>query len=288
MVFPPLDDKPNWRALIAGMEAGIDPLLAKTHPSFDAYVERRIADEVPFFDIRPSGVSGDSHGIVLNLHSGGFVMCGGDVCRAMGISDATRLQQRMWSVDYRMPPDHPYPTSLDDCLTVYRALLCECRAEEIIVMGASAGGNLAAAMVLKARDEGLPLPAGVYMDTPAVDLTESGDTFYTNEGLDPALPMRPSALFRLYANGQDLRHPYLSPIFGDFSRGFPPSILTTGTRDLLLSSTVMMHRKLRAAEIPAELHVTEGGGHGGFPYTPEGYSIDRELRQFIRRVLKHQ
>ena len=70
-------------------------------------------------------------------------------------------------------------------------------------------------------------------------------------------------------NGHDLTHPYLSPLFGDLT-GFPPTILTTGTRDLYLSNTVRMHRALRAAGVAAELHVTEAGPHTGFPGGPEG------------------
>jgi acetyl esterase/lipase len=88
----------------------------------------------------------------------------------------------------------------------------------------------------------------------------------------------------LYADGHDLRHPYLSPLFADFTKGFPPTLLTTGTRDLYLSNTVRMHRALRAADVPAELHVTEAGPHTGFPGSPEGEQIDRELRRFIKTV----
>jgi acetyl esterase/lipase len=116
---------------------------------------------------------------------------------------------------------------------------------------------------LRARDEDLPLPAAVVLMTPAADLTESGDSHQTNLGLDPLIPGSGKQTFALYAAGQDLRHPYLSPLNGDFSRGFPPAILTTGTRDMLLSDTVLLHQALRRAGIPAELHVTEAGGTAG-------------------------
>ena len=90
-----------------------------------------------------------------------------------------------------MPPDFPYPTPLDDCLAVYRALLEVKRPEQIVVGGGSAGGNLAAALMLKARADGLPMPACLLLMTPEVDLTESGDTFETNlEGVDTVLVTR--------------------------------------------------------------------------------------------------
>lgn len=148
-----------------------------------------------------------------------------------------------------MPPDHPFPAGLDDCLAAYRALLNDHPPESIVIGGVSAGGNLVAALVLRARDEGLPLPAAVVMMTPAVDLTESSDSLHTNQGLDFLLSGSGMPAFLLYAGDHDLTNPLVSPIYGDFSKGFPPTILTTGTRDLLLSDTVRMHRALRSAGV---------------------------------------
>ena len=137
------------------------------------------------------------------------------------------------------------------------------------------------ARVLRARDEGLPLPAAVVLMTPGSDLTEAGDSHQTNLGLDPLIPGSARQSFLLYAGGRDLSHPDLSPLNGDFAPGFPPAILTTGTRDMLLSDTVLLHRALRRAGIPAELHVTEAGGHGGFMgRAPEDQEILAEVRRF--------
>ena len=209
-------------------------------------------------------------------------MGSGEVCRVMGTIAVNRTGVRTYAVDYRMPPEHPYPAALDDCLTVYRALLRDHDPGSIIVGGGSAGGNLAAALILRARDEGLPLPAAAVLATPEVDLTESGDSFNTNIGIDTVLtsPLMPANL--LYANGHDLAHPYLSPLFGDFTKGFPPTLLTTGTRDLFLSNTVRMHRALRAAGVAAELHVLEAAPHGGFfGMAPEDAEITKETLRFI-------
>ncbi|HKT53244.1 MAG TPA: alpha/beta hydrolase [Caulobacteraceae bacterium] len=281
--YPPAHDHAAWRALIAAREQDLLPLLQRINPGVPAKVETREIDGARVFDITPAGAPADSRGIVLDMHGGGLFLCAGDLCRMMGIGLATRLQRRVWAVDYRMPPDHPYPAGLDDAVAVYRALLHDHSPQEIIVSGGSAGGNLAAALVLRTRDEGLPLPAGLLLNTPEIDLTESGDSFHTNLGVDPGLrSLMPVNL--LYANGHDLSHPYLSPLFGDFRKGFPPTLLTTGTRDLYLSNTVRMHRALRAADIPAELHVVEAGGHGGFPGAPEGEEINREVRRFIQAL----
>ena len=119
----------------------------------------------------------------------------------------------------------------------------------------SAGGNLAAALLVRARDEGLPMPAALVLPTPMVDLTESGDTFQTLNGVDGGLRSQ-IAVNLLYANGHDLTDPYLSPLFADLS-GFPPTFLQSGTRDLFLSNTVRLHRKLLAAGVDTELHIFE-------------------------------
>jgi epsilon-lactone hydrolase len=200
----------------------------------------------------------------------------------MATNSAARTGLHTWSVDYRMPPDFPYPTPLDDCVAVYRALLEVKRPEQIVVGGGSAGGNLAAALMLRARAEGLPMPACVLLMTPELDLTESGDTFETNEGVDTVLVSRLTASIALYSNGHDLADPFLSPLFGDVSQ-FPPTLLQAGTRDLFLSNAVRMHRALRAANVEAELHVWEAMPHGGFHGAPEDADIAVEVRKFVTK-----
>ncbi|MDB5687599.1 MAG: alpha/beta hydrolase, partial [Rhizorhabdus sp.] len=241
-------------------------------------VERRIIDGVPVYDCAPGGVDPASGRIYLDMHGGALIYLGGEAIAFSAQAAAIRVGARVVSVDYRMPPDHPYPAGLDDCAAVYRALAAQYGAANIVVGGSSAGGNLAAALVLRARDEGLPLPAGLALLTPEVDLTESGDTFRTLLGLDRLRPLMP--VNRLYAAGAPLDDPYVSPLFGDLT-GFPPTFLQAGTRDLFLSNTVRMHRKLRRAGVSAELHVWEAMPHGGFGGAPEDEEIAVELRSFV-------
>ena len=117
----------------------------------------------------------------------------------------------------------------------------------------------------------LALPAAIGLGTPWSDMTETGDSYRTNEWLDNVLVsysgyLTPAA--KLYAAGRDLKDPQLSPIYGDFA-GLPPAILVTGTRDLFLSNTVRTHRKLRAAGIEASLQVFEGMSHAQYLFTPD-------------------
>jgi acetyl esterase/lipase len=183
-----------------------------------------------------------------------------------------------------MPPEHPFPAALDDCVAAYRHALEHYDPARIVVLGASAGGNLATALILRARDEGLPLPAGAVLLTPEVDLTESGDTFNTLLGIDNVLISGLAPFNELYAGDQELIHPYVSPLFGNFVKGFPPTFLQSGTRDLFLSNTVRLHRALRRARIPAELHVFEAMPHAGFLGAPEDEELDEEIRRFLLDV----
>jgi epsilon-lactone hydrolase len=279
--FPALDNLEAWRTMIAAHDEAIAAMMAGRAAAAPVTVVTRDLPAVRVYEITPDGLDAGDERVYLDIHGGGFIWGGGALCATMAVGTAARMAARVWAVDYRMPPDHPFPAALDDCLAAYRALLGERPPERVIVGGASAGGNLAAALILRARDEGLPLPAAVVLMTPGADLTEAGDSHQTNLGLDPLIPGSSRQAFLLYAAGEDLSHPYLSPLNGDFTMGFPPAILTTGTRDMLLSDTVLLHRALRRAGVPAELHVTEAAGHGGFMgMAPEDQEILREVRRF--------
>jgi acetyl esterase/lipase len=153
-------------------------------------------------------------------------------------------------------------------------------------MASTAGGALTLSMVLRAKQENLPLPGAIAPGTPMSDLTDAGDSFYTNAMVDNVL-IAPNASCDvragLYANGHDLKDPLLSPIFGDM-HGFPSTILNTGTRDLLLSNTVRVHQKLRQAGVEAALYVHEGMAHGGWyrdSSAPESKETFEEIARFF-------
>ena len=218
----------------------------------------------------------------LDFHGGALVFGGGEACRAQALMQADQHGALCYGVDYRMPPEYPYPAALDDALAAYRHILDLHTPSRIVVGGRSAGGNIAVAMLLRARDEGLPLPAGLILLSPQVDLTESGDSFQTNEMVDVVLPGSLMRNNELYAAGADLSHPYLSPLFGDLS-GFPPTFIQSGTRDLFLSNAVRMHRALRGVSVDAQLHIFEAMPHGGFQgNTPEDRDLANEVSAFFK------
>jgi acetyl esterase/lipase len=279
-----LSDVGAWQRFISERQREIADRVAQALPQgLDQLpIERTDLDiaGVRTFELRPQRVSAaPTTPLYLDLHGGGLILGGGDVCAAVATVTALGRRAVTWAVDYRMPPLHPYPAALDDCLAAYRHALSVRPPENIVVGGLSAGGNLAAALLLRAKDEGLPMPAALVLLSPEVDLTESGDTFTTLLGVDPVLrSLEP--VNRLYAAGHDLSHPYLSPLFGDLA-GLPPTLLQSGTRDLFLSNTVRMHRALRRAGVQADLHVWDAMPHGGFGGAPEDAEVLKEVQRFI-------
>jgi acetyl esterase/lipase len=219
----------------------------------------------------------------IDIHGGGFTSGGGEMCELLAKIRASDYGAEVYAVDYRLVPKHPFPAGLDDCVAAYEEILQHYDAANLVLAGASAGGNLAAALLLRVRDAGLPLPAALLLLTPALDMTQSGDSYRTNRLLDVNLYGGSGNGPALYAAGTDATHPYVSPLFGDFTGGWPPTILTTGTRDLLLSDTVRMHRALRRAGVRAELHVAEASPHGGFmgANAPEDAEVMAECRRFV-------
>lgn len=284
--WPPAHDLDAWRAAIAASEAMWEEASAPVLAATPSKVEARLIGGVTCHVATPPSASGEP--VYLFIHGGAFVFGAGAYARMQAAIQADRIGFATVSVDYRIPPDHPFPAAPEDCFAVYNALLETHDPSRIVVGGSSAGGNLAAALMLMIADRGLRAPAGVVLLTPEVDLTEAGDSFRTNVLLDVSLKGPLPDPNAVYAAGHDLTDPYLSPLYGDVS-GFPPTLVQTGTRDILLSNSVLMHRKLRKAGVEAELHVWEAMPHGGFGAfgagdAPENFEIDDEVRRFIQRV----
>ncbi len=279
---PPLDDPAGWTAWVAQTDAMVAEMLSGMSLPMDSELQQ--IGGVPTYVVTPTGArTGDDSPVFLSIHGGALIMGGGDLTRVMTEISALSAPVVHWAPDYRMPPTHPYPAALDDVIAVYTALLEVRDPSQIIVGGGSAGGNLAAALLLRAKDEGLPMPAALVLLTPEVDLTESGDTFVTLADVSVGLQSL-ADVNQLYAGGHDLTDPYLSPLFGDLT-GFPPTLLISGTRDLYLSNTVRMHRKLREAGVDADLHIFDARPHAGYGNAPEEAAVSAEVGAFVNKHL---
>lgn len=283
--LPDPEDHEGWVRIKAAVDAHYAAGIKGLAGSLRASVETvQLRDAV--VHVATPETASMAEGAYLDLHGGALVFGGGEACRVGAQMQADLHGVRCYGVDYRTPPEHPYPAALDDTLAAYAHVLERHKPSDVVIGGRSAGGNLAVAMLLRAREAGLPMPAGLVLLSPEVDLTESGDSFAVNRLVDLMLPLPLHAANLLYANGADISDPTLSPLFGDLT-GLPPTLLQSGTRDLFLSNTVRMHRALRRAGVSAELHVFEAMPHGGFlGGTPEDLELSGELVRFVRTCLR--
>jgi len=279
--MPPLDARDAWINLKATADARYAASMGSLAGALRSQIETVQLDLTTVHIAEPTE-SASPGCAYIDLHGGALVFGGGEACRVGARMQADQHGVTCYGVDYRTPPEHPYPAALDDCLAAYRYVLDRHDPAKVVIGGRSAGGNLALAMLLRGRDEGLPMPAGLVLLSPEVDLTESGDSFQTNQFIDVMLPRPLMTNNLLYAAGADLSHPHLSPLFGDL-RGFPATFIQSGTRDLFLSNAVRLHRLLRRLQVPTELHVFEAMPHGGFMGgTPEDQELAEETSRFVR------
>jgi epsilon-lactone hydrolase len=282
----------EWKAFVQGRAEftlkGLPALREKLKVTF----EPSVMAGVKVFTVMPSEVSAANRNrLLLHVHGGGYVLGPGEAGLPEALVVAAHAKMKVISVDYRMPPDFPYPAAMDDAMAVYKAILKTTDSKHIGIFGTSTGGGMTLAMVLRAKAEGLPIPAAIAPGTPWSDMTKTGDSYFTNDRIDNVLVSNEGWLgdaAKLYANGHDLKDPMLSPVYGDL-RGFPPTILTTGTRDLFLSNTVRVHQKLREAGVVADLLVFEGMSHAQYnlaPDAPESKEHFKQVAAFFERFLK--
>lgn len=226
---------------------------------------RKLIAGVECFLLTPNDLpAANRQRLLVHLHGGGYVAGAGSVGTIEGIIMAGHARTPVLSIDYRMPPDFPHPAAVNDAIAVWKALVQTRDPKRMAVFGTSSGGGLTLAMIQLAIQQRLPLPAAIAPGTPWADLSRTGDSYFINDGID-ALQYEGAleVMARLYAKGLDLRDPRVSPVYGEFT-GFPPAILTSGTRDLFLSNTVRVNQKMREAGVETRLQVFEGQTHGAY------------------------
>ena len=242
--------------------------LASTQPlPTDVTVTAAELGGVPTAEITIDGI--EPRHVVLYFHGGVYVI--GDAFQAAGLAAqiGRRTRAKVISVDYRLAPEHPYPAAVDDALAAYQALLEGGTAPaDIVLAGESAGGGLAVATLVNARDHGLPLPAAAFVMSPYADLTLAGTTMDTKSKADPLLS-RENLQPRVtdYTAGQDAALGLISPVFADLS-GLPPLIIQAGTHEVLLDDATRLARQAATADVEVTLDITPGVPHVFQAYYP--------------------
>jgi len=258
--FPADSDVNEQRRLLREL------LSAQPLPA-DVTVTAAALGGVPTAEITVDGI--EPRHIVLYFHGGVYVMGGAALAAGLASQVGRRTHAKVISVDYRLAPEHPYPAAVDDALAAYEALLHDGIAPaDIAFAGESAGGGLAIATLVNARDHGLPLPAAAFAMSPYADLTLAGTTMDTRREADPLLsPEALQARVPDYTAGQDAALGLISPVFADLS-GLPPLIIQAGTHEVLLDDAVRLAQRAVTADVEVTLDITPGVPHVFQAYYP--------------------
>ncbi len=277
----------TWRAFIDMADAAQRVPISMLEQTYGVSIEEDEIAGVRVYRVTPATVAAEhEEHLFFHVHGGAYVLGGGENAVSEAVQVAAAAGIPALTVDYRMPPESPFPAAVDDTIAVYREVLRTYSAAGIAIGGTSTGGGLSLAAVHRMKQLSLPVPGAIFAGTPWSDLSKTSDSLYTNEGIDRVLVTYDGLLkgaAEIYAAGNDMSDPLISPVYGDFD-GFPPTVLITGTRDLFLSDTARVHRKLRDAGVIADLHVFEGMSHAEYLFVQgsvESQATFAEISRFF-------
>lgn len=238
--------------------------------------------------LEPDGAPADR--AILYLHGGAYVLGGCDSHRHMVSHIARAAGVRALVPEYSLAPEYPYPAAIEDVVEVYRALLdAGYAARDIVFAGDSAGGGLAVAGLLAARDAGMPMPAAAFLLSPWLDLSASGESMQSRNGQDPWFrPGDVAVVACHYCRADQVREPLVSPVFADV-RGLPPVYIQVGDDEILLSDATRLADKLDACGTPVDLEVFPGMWHVFQAFLlvmPEARAAIQDIAVKLRQALR--
>jgi monoterpene epsilon-lactone hydrolase len=281
----------DFAKLRAMTEAGVDAKVAATAQRLGVtYASDTIAG-IPVLRIDPKNPVTDGR-VLVYVHGGGWV--GGSVkstfASPAGFAVATGLP--VISIEYTLAPEMDFRGITGQVAAVYKALLkAGHKPDQIGMFGDSAGGNIVPGTTLRLRDEGVPLPGALVLLSPCVDLGDDGDTRTTLAYIDPVLDQQDMLHKVMLAyrgpNEADARNPWASPIYGDYTKPFPATLIQGGTREYLMSDFIRQYQAIRMGGGEAVLDLYEGMPHVFQSYlatTPEGKQAYKTAADFF---LKH-
>lgn len=261
--LPAPDDIEAWKKVQAGIEKKRAEANAAVVEQYQPVIHECQLGSVPVLDIKPRNWKQSSN-VLVYTHGGAYALYSSKSRLMSAVPMANDTGLRVISVNYTLAPHAQWKEITSQVVAVIQALVKEGHAlNDIAIYGESAGGGLAAGAVLKMRDKGLGMPAAVVLWSPWSDITETGDSYTTLKHADPLLyyPKNLKHCADAYAAPSDQKHPYVSPVYGDYSRGFPPTLIQAGTKEIFLSNAVRHYQALDQAGIPVKLDLYEGMWH---------------------------
>lgn len=286
---PSPTDAKAWAAIHADYESQrLDGCHAIAEKLGVSITEKQLGG-VPVLEITPAGWVDDGR-LLVYAHGGAYTFFTSRSTLSSSAVAAHSTGMSVISIDYTNPPAAKWPQVIGQIVAVLTALGEAGHAmDKTAIFGDSAGGALAAGAVLKMRDDGQKLPAAVVLWSPWSDITETGDSFVTLKDYEPAYIyetcLAPAAA--AYADPADHRHPYVSPVYGDYSRGFPPTLIQGGTREIFLSNFVRHYRAIDAGGQKAVLDLYEGMPHVFQNKLPESLEARTALAKMKEFLLEH-
>jgi monoterpene epsilon-lactone hydrolase len=265
MKIPDPNDLNGWKKQYDNFES-ISAQLSQ--PIVDIYqpnIKDAILGGLHVLDIKPKNWN-DNGNVLVYTHGGAYTFGSANSTSGIPALVANETGLRVISVNYTVAPFSKWNQTTNEVISVIQALIEQqgySLEDDIAMFGESAGGGLVAGSVLKMRDKGLGMPAAVVLWSPWLDLTGSGDTYFTLENEDLFLSY--DSLLKnaadAYAAPGDQKNPYVSPIYGNFSKGYSPTLIQGGTREILLSDFVRLYQALDQAHIPVKMDIYEGMPH---------------------------
>ena len=244
---------------------------------------------VPVLEVRPRGWK-DNGKLLIYTHGGGYTLYSARSTLGTAALTAAATGYRVLSIDYTLAPQAKWEHISDQIMAVFKALLDEGhRMEDMGFFGDSAGGGLASTTTLRLRDEGLGMPAAVVLYSPMADLTTPGDTYTTLADAEPMylLDMHIRDALDAYADPADQKNPYVSSVYGDYSKGYPPTLIQAGLKELILSGPVRLYQVMDISGVDVKLDIYEGMPHvfQAIPGLPEGEVALGKVKAFFDKHL---
>lgn len=226
--------------------------------------------------------------VILYCHGGGYSTGSSVYARTLTTKLAASTSMDVLCFDYRLAPEFPYPAATRDAMKIWDYLmLLGYGARDIIIAGDSAGGNLALSLVLHLKEEKRLLPRGIVLLSPWTDLTSSGKSHVSRKERDPVLDEAYlNQMIKNYVSGEELKNPYISPLYGDFS-GFPPTYIQVGDNEILLSDALELHKKMIKENVSAKIDVYQKMWHV-FQMSPlkTSYEAMEKCAEFIYDICR--